>query len=143
MRVSASSANIRGHWQIEVLHHIRDVSYGKDASQIRADNGPQVMATLRNLAIGICKLTGPTSIAAACRHHARDATRTLDTLGISPPLPKPDITPLCRSLARRGPTMATPIGRKHDPNYAIASTPVGDFCLSPSLPRPFQDRLGV
>jgi hypothetical protein len=43
------------------------------------------MATLRNLAIGILKTTGHTSIAAAaCRHHARDATRTLETLGLDP-----------------------------------------------------------
>jgi predicted transposase YbfD/YdcC len=76
---------IRGHWQIEVLHHIRDVSYGEDASQIRTGSGPQAMATLRNLAIGILKTTGHTSIAAACRHHGRDATRTLATLGLSPP----------------------------------------------------------
>jgi predicted transposase YbfD/YdcC len=75
---------IRGHWQIEALHHIRDVSYGEDASQIRAGSGPQVMATLRNLAIGILKTAGHGSIAAACRHHARDATRTLETPGLSP-----------------------------------------------------------
>jgi hypothetical protein len=42
------------------------------------------MATLRNPAIGILKLTGHASIAAACRHQARDATRTLATLGIGP-----------------------------------------------------------
>jgi hypothetical protein len=30
-----------------VLHHIRDVSYGEDASQVRTGSGPQVMATLR------------------------------------------------------------------------------------------------
>lgn len=30
--------------------------------------------------------------------------------------------------------MATPIGRKHDPNHAIASTSAGDIYLSPSLP---------
>jgi hypothetical protein len=41
-------------------------------------------ATLRNLAIGILKTAGHTSIAAACRHHARDATRTLETLGLDP-----------------------------------------------------------
>jgi hypothetical protein len=70
---------------MEVLHHIRDVTYGEDASQTRTGNGPQVMATLRNLAIGIFKLAGHRSIAAACRHHARDATRTLATLGLSPP----------------------------------------------------------
>jgi predicted transposase YbfD/YdcC len=75
---------IRGHWQIEVLHHIRDVTYGEDASQVRAGNGPQVMATLRNLAITILRLAGHPGIAAACRHHSRDATRTLATLGLSP-----------------------------------------------------------
>lgn len=78
------AAWIRGHWQIEVLHHIRDVTYGEDASQTRTGNGPQVMATLRNLTVGILKMAGHTSIAAACRHHARDATRTLTTLGLSP-----------------------------------------------------------
>ena len=76
---------IRGHWQIEALHHIRDVTYGEDASQTRTGNGPQVMATLRNLATATIKLTGVSNIAAACRHHARDATRTLATLGLSQP----------------------------------------------------------
>jgi hypothetical protein len=40
-------------WQIEVLPHMRDVSYGEDATQIRTGSGPQVMAALRNLGIGI------------------------------------------------------------------------------------------
>ncbi len=70
---------------MEALHHIRDRTYGEDASQIRTGSGPQVMATLRNLAIGILKPAGHSSIAAACRYHARDATRTLATLGLSPP----------------------------------------------------------
>ena len=78
------AAWIRGHRQIEALHHVRDVSYGEDASQIRAGSGPQAMATLRNLAISILKTAGYTSIAAAGRHHARDATRTLETLGLDP-----------------------------------------------------------
>ena len=68
-----------------MLHRIRDVSYGEDASQIRTGSGPQVMAALRNLGIGILKMGGYSSIATACRHHARDATRTLATLGLSPP----------------------------------------------------------
>jgi hypothetical protein len=42
------------------------------------------MATLRNLAIAIFKLNGATNIAAACRHHARDATPTITTLGLIP-----------------------------------------------------------
>jgi predicted transposase YbfD/YdcC len=74
---------IRGHWQIEALHHIRDVTYAEDASQTRTGNGPQIMATLRNLAIAILKPAGHPSIAAACRHHSRDAARTLTTLGLT------------------------------------------------------------
>jgi hypothetical protein len=46
--------------------------------------GPQVMATLRNVAIASLKMTRHTSIAAACRHHGWDATRSLGTLGLSP-----------------------------------------------------------
>jgi len=75
---------IRGHWRIEALHHIRDVTYSEDVSQVRTGNGPQVMATLRNLTIAITKMAGHHNIAAATRHHARDATRTLATLGIRP-----------------------------------------------------------
>jgi predicted transposase YbfD/YdcC len=74
---------IRGHWQIEALHHIRDVTYAEDASQVRTGSGPQVMATLRNLAITLFHQAGHTNIAAACRHHARDAIRTMTALGLS------------------------------------------------------------
>jgi hypothetical protein len=42
------------------------------------------MATLRNATIAIMKMGGHRNIAAATRHHARDATRTLATLGLSP-----------------------------------------------------------
>ena len=66
------------------MHHLRDVSYDDDASQIRTGSGPQAMAALRNLAIGILKPAGHASIAAACRYHARDATRVLATLGLDP-----------------------------------------------------------
>ena len=41
------------------------------------------MAALRNLTTAIHKLAGARNITAACRHHARDATRTLTTLGLS------------------------------------------------------------
>ena len=76
---------IRGHWQIEALHHIRDTTYSEDASQVRTSSGPQAMATLRNLGIAIFKLAGTPNIAAACRSHARDATRVLATLRLSTP----------------------------------------------------------
>jgi predicted transposase YbfD/YdcC len=76
---------IRGHWRIEALHHIRDVTYGEDSSQTRTGSGPRAMATLRNLAIGALKTAGHPNIAAATRSHARDTTRTIATLGLIPP----------------------------------------------------------
>jgi hypothetical protein len=39
----------RGHWQIEAVHHLRDVTFCEDASQVRTGAAPHVMATLRNL----------------------------------------------------------------------------------------------
>jgi predicted transposase YbfD/YdcC len=75
---------IRSHWSIEnKVHWVRDVTYDEDRSQIRTGTGPQVMATLRNAAIGALRLTGVTNIAAANRLHARDATRPLQLLGIT------------------------------------------------------------
>jgi predicted transposase YbfD/YdcC len=74
--------HIRGHWRIEALHHIRDVTYAEDASQIRTGAAPRAMASLRNLAIGILRRTGWTNIAKALRHNARDAPRPLALLGI-------------------------------------------------------------
>jgi hypothetical protein len=68
-----------------VLHHIRDTTDGEDASQVRTGNGPRAMAILRNPGIAIFKLAGTPNIAAACRSHARDATRVLVTLKLSTP----------------------------------------------------------
>lgn len=74
---------IRGHWSIEVLHWVRDVTFDEDRSQVRTGHGPQVMAALRNLAITALRLSGATNIAAAQRHHARDTHRPLDTYKIT------------------------------------------------------------
>jgi len=72
---------IRGHWAIEDrLHWVRDVVFDEDRSQIRTANGPRVMASLRNLAVTILRLTGVTNIAAALRHHARRPDRPRATI---------------------------------------------------------------
>jgi predicted transposase YbfD/YdcC len=76
---------IRGHLGIEALHHIRDVTYAQDASQLRTGTAPRAMASLRNLAIAILHLHGDPNIAAALRRNARDATRVLALLGITSP----------------------------------------------------------
>ncbi|GAA3240804.1 hypothetical protein GCM10010532_081550 [Dactylosporangium siamense] len=74
----------RRHWSIEnQTHWVRDVTYDEDRSQIRTGTGPQVMAILRNAAIGALRLTGATNIAAANRHHARNPNRSLAILGIT------------------------------------------------------------
>ena len=52
-------------------------------SRIRTSDGPQVMASLRNLVISILRLAGITNIAAALRHHSRNTTRPLATFGIT------------------------------------------------------------
>lgn len=74
---------IRGHWSIENrVHHIRDTTYAEDASQIRTGTGPRVMATLRNIAIGVLRTQdGTTNIAAATRSLARRAEHLLSLLG--------------------------------------------------------------
>jgi predicted transposase YbfD/YdcC len=72
-----------GHWSIEDgLHWVRDVTFTEDASQVRSGTAQQVMACLRNLAIGVLCRAGPTNLAAALRFHSRDPHRPLATLGI-------------------------------------------------------------
>jgi len=74
---------LRGHWAIEALHWVRDVSFDEDRSQVRTSSGPQIMAALRNLVITALRLAGVTNIAAALRHHARDPHRPLSTYKIA------------------------------------------------------------
>jgi hypothetical protein len=50
-------------------------------SQRERGTGPQVMACLRNLAIGALNRAGSVDLAAAVRQHARDPARPLTTLG--------------------------------------------------------------
>jgi predicted transposase YbfD/YdcC len=98
---------VRGHWAIEALHHIRDVTFAEDASQTRTGNAPRAMASLRNLTIGILRARGDRNIAAALRRNARDATRVLPLLGI---------TSSCvgqqQRLEEAGLVGATPFGRR-------------------------------
>ncbi|GAA0454967.1 hypothetical protein Aca07nite_68630 [Actinoplanes capillaceus] len=74
---------LRGHWLIESLHHVRDVSIGEDASQVRTGNAPQALATLRNLVISLLRLAGIRNIAKTLRHNSRNPHRPLQLLGIS------------------------------------------------------------
>ena len=67
----------RGQWGIESVHWIRDTAFAEDASTGYAGNGPQVMATLRNLAISLLYLNGVKEITRTLQAIARDRNRML------------------------------------------------------------------
>lgn len=74
----------RGQWLIENRsHYVRDVTFGEDHSQARTGSLPQVMAALRNTAIGLLRGAGHRNIAAATRRCAAQPREALALLGIS------------------------------------------------------------
>jgi hypothetical protein len=72
----------RDHWGIEAMHHVRDLTYDEDRSQVRRARRPHAMATLRNVAISVLRLAGAENIAAATRYLGRQAERPLRLLGL-------------------------------------------------------------
>ncbi len=72
---------LRGHWGIEALHHIRDVSYDEDRSRARTGNGPQAMAALRNLAIALIKRFIPGTVPHGHRHLSFHPAQLLKLIG--------------------------------------------------------------
>jgi predicted transposase YbfD/YdcC len=74
---------VRGHWSMENKSHwVRDVTFDEDRSQGRCGSIPQVMAALRNTAIGLLRWAGHTNIAAACRRLAAQPAQALALIGI-------------------------------------------------------------
>jgi predicted transposase YbfD/YdcC len=74
---------VRQHWVIENKSHwVRDVVYGEDHSQVRKGSIPQVMAALRNAAIGLMRSAGEPCIASACRKFAAQPWQALALMGI-------------------------------------------------------------
>jgi hypothetical protein len=75
---------VRGHWSIENrTHYVRDVTMGEDASRVRKGSGPQILAALRNAALGLQRLRGATaSMAEALRRNAARVTELFADLGI-------------------------------------------------------------
>lgn len=79
------AAYVRGHWGIEnKVHWVRDTVLGEDASTVRAGARPRVLATLRNLAIGLIRQAGYTSIAGTIRRAEYDKTLLLAILRLTP-----------------------------------------------------------
>ena len=79
------AAYVRGHWAIEnKVHWVRDVTFAEDACKVRAGFRPRVLATLRNLAIGLLRQAGYTSIAGTIRAIEYDTALLLAILGFTP-----------------------------------------------------------
>jgi hypothetical protein len=55
---------------------------GEDASKVRSGSAPRVLATLRNLTIGVLRLAGVSNIAQARRHLSRRPEFALTLLGV-------------------------------------------------------------
>lgn len=72
---------VQNHWGIENrLHWVRDVTFDEDRSTIRTGTTPHVMASLRNTAITLLRLSEWTNIAAGLRHHARNPEQAITCL---------------------------------------------------------------
>jgi len=73
----------RSHWDIEALHHIRDVTMHEDAHRLRTGSAAPIMATLRNTAIATLRIIGFTNHAQGRRWAARNPTRPTAALGLT------------------------------------------------------------
>lgn len=72
----------QGHWGIESLHWLRDVSFGEDKCQVKVGHAPQNLAAFRNAAISLLRLDGRKEIAATLRDFAYRPLKLLMFLGI-------------------------------------------------------------
>jgi hypothetical protein len=84
---SATAAQLleynRGHWEIENrVHYVRDVTFDEDRSQVRTAGGPRIMASIRNLVMGIFRLLGFQYIPDAIRYFAMRLQEVFRLLGI-------------------------------------------------------------
>jgi predicted transposase YbfD/YdcC len=79
----ALAAAVRGHWDIEALHHVRDTTMREDAQRLRAGTSPQVMAAVRNTVVATLRLAGFTATAAGRRWAARNPARPVAVLNLT------------------------------------------------------------
>ncbi len=74
----------RGHWTIENgLHYVKDVTLGEDKSMVHAENGPKIMAALRNTVVSLLRRAGFSTIAARLRYNSTHPQAALEALSLS------------------------------------------------------------
>ena len=64
---------VREHWSVEAHHHVRDVTFGEDASASRTGHGPVNLATLRAAVTAALKDAGYLHIPEGRRDHTTPA----------------------------------------------------------------------
>jgi predicted transposase YbfD/YdcC len=64
---------VREHWSIEAHHHVRDVTFGEDASDSRTGSGPANLATIRAAIIAAIKDASYLHIPEGRRDHTTPA----------------------------------------------------------------------
>jgi predicted transposase YbfD/YdcC len=64
---------VREHWSVEAHHHIRDVSFGEDASASRTGHGPVNLATIRAAVTAALKDAGYLHVPEGRRDHTTPA----------------------------------------------------------------------
>ena len=65
------------------LHYIKDVTMGEDKSTVHCDNGPKIMAALRNTAVSLLRHAGFSTIAARLRYNSTHPQAALEVLSLS------------------------------------------------------------
>jgi len=74
----------RGHWTIENgLHYVKDVTMGEDKSTIHCENGPKIMAALRNSVVSLLRHAGFSTLAARMRYNSTHPEAALQVLSLS------------------------------------------------------------
>ena len=78
MTAADVNRHVRQHWGIEnKSHYIRDTVYREDHQQAWAGEGPQVLASLRNLAVGLIRTKNVKDIKETTEWICRDRMRAL------------------------------------------------------------------
>jgi predicted transposase YbfD/YdcC len=74
----------RGHWTSEnCLHYVKDVTMGEDKSMVHCENGPKIMAALRNTVVSLLRHAGFSRIAARMRYNSTHPQAALEVLSLS------------------------------------------------------------
>jgi hypothetical protein len=73
----------RGHWSIENRsHYVRDVVFNEDQCRVRTGHAAHLLASMRNLAIGLLRLSGITCIARGIRQCMWQIGRAMTLIGL-------------------------------------------------------------